>query len=125
MPDPVEDFFDQVAKRGHEPLFDDLEFTLRFDLQREGETDHWYVTVADGEVRVSREVRPADCVAHMDRAVFLRLITGETAAQAAWLRSEITVEGNPVPHRLFDRIYSGPAGARDPRDLVDRGRRPR
>jgi hypothetical protein len=124
MPDPIGDFFEQVVARGHEPLFEGLAFTLRFDLRHGKQTDHWYVAVEDGDVRVSRDVRPADCVAHMDRALFHRLITGRTGAQAAWLRSEITVDGTPVPHRLFDRIYPGPPGARDPRDLAGRARRP-
>ncbi len=123
MPEPIADFFQQVAVRGHEPVLEGTAFTLRFDLRHGAGTEHWYVTVDDGDVRVSREVRAAECVVHMDAALFRRLIAGATAAQAAWLRGELTVEGNPVPHRLFDRIYPGPPGARDPRDMVTRSRR--
>jgi putative sterol carrier protein len=125
MPDPTAEFFDQLGRRGHERLLETMEGTIRFDLKDDHGTDHWFVAVDEGDVRVSRESGPADCVIHTDRALFDRIVTGETQAQAAWLRHQLVAEGDPTLHRQFDRIFPGPATARHPRDFVARDRRRR
>ena len=140
MPDSVVQFFEELGKRGHEPLFEGVSGTLRFDLAsgedgtrpvefargRESapaeQIDHWFVEIRDGDIRVSRDAVPADCVVHTNRTVFRGFLTGRTNAQAAWLRGLMWAEGNIVMHRLFDRIFPGPPGAHDPRDFARRGR---
>ena len=120
MTDPTAAFFDQLARHGHEPLLEEAEGTLRFDPVDARGTDHWFVEMNRGDVRVSREARAADCIVHMDRAVLDRIVTGETQAQPAWLRRLLWVEGNLVLLRIFDRVFPGPPEAHDPRDLIRR-----
>jgi hypothetical protein len=60
------DFFDQLARRGHEPLLQRASGTLRFDLQHGTETDHWLVAIDRGDIAVSRKKVRADCVIRTD-----------------------------------------------------------
>jgi SCP-2 sterol transfer family len=121
MTDPAAAFFEQLAQRGHEPVLEEIEGTIRFDLMDAQGTDHWLVEIDKGDVRVSREPGAADCVVHVDRAVADRIVTGELQAQPAWLRRLYWVEGNLVLLRLFDRAFPGPPNAHHPRDLISRG----
>jgi len=125
MPTPTEEFFERLSRRGHEPVLEEMDATLRFDLVDAGRTEYWFVEVRKGDVRVSREDRPADCVTHMDRVGFDQMVTGHLQAQPAWLSGKLWVEGNLVLLRMFDRAFPGPPGSRDPRDIVAHDRRRR
>jgi hypothetical protein len=118
------EFFDQLGRRGHEPGLEEVDGTIRFDLREEQGIDHWFVAVKHGDVRVSREARPADCVLHSDRSTFDQIVTGKLHPLSAWFRHLYWMEGNAALVRAFNYIYPGPANARHPRDLVQkRGRR--
>jgi SCP-2 sterol transfer family len=117
------DFFEKLGRRGHEPLLEVVDATIRFDLRDEHGIDHWFVVIKNGDVQVSRDDRPADCIVHTDRAVFDQLVTGQLQSQSAWLRHLFRMDGDAGLMRLFDRILPGPPNARDPRDLVPSARR--
>lgn len=121
MTDPAVAFFERLAHRGHEPMLEEVEGTIRFDLVDAQGTDHWFVEINKGDVRVSREPLAADCIVHVDRVVADQFVTGELQAQPAWLRRMFSVEGNLVLLRLFDRAFPGPPNAHHPRDLIRRG----
>ncbi|MEU4336300.1 SCP2 sterol-binding domain-containing protein [Micromonospora lupini] len=91
--------------------------TLRLDMRGEGCTDHWYLTVADQHVRVTRSADDADLLVRADRAVFDQLATGQLHLAEALLRNELTVRGDMALLMLLRRIFPGPAGARHPRAL--------
>jgi hypothetical protein len=122
---PTAEFFEQLGRRGHEPVLEEVVGTIRFDLTDEHGTDQWYVTINNGDVRVSRESGPADCVVHVEPAVFDQFVTGQLHTMPAWLRHLFWVDGNVVIWRIFDHLFPGPAHARHPRDLVADGRRQR
>jgi hypothetical protein len=113
-------FFEQLARRGHEPMLEEVEGTIRFDLMDAQGTDYWFVEINKGDVRVSRGFRSADCIVHVDRAVADRLAAGELQAQPAWMRGLMWMEGNLLLLRFFDRAFPGPRNAHHPRDLVHR-----
>jgi putative sterol carrier protein len=124
MPDPTSEFFDQLGRRGHEPVLEEVAGTIRFDLRDEHGTNHWFVEIRNGDVRVSRETRPADCVLHTDRAVFDQMVTGQLHHMPAWLRRLFWLEGNALLFRIFGTILPGSPDARHPYDIVpDRRRR--
>jgi putative sterol carrier protein len=124
--DPTEEFFDQLARRRHEPVLEEIAGTIRFDLRDDGGLDQWLVVIKDGDVSVSREAPPApDCIVHTTRDVFNQMATGQLHPLPAWLRNLYWMEGNAVLFRLFNRVLPGPAQARHPRDLVEYGRRRR
>ncbi|WP_030335880.1 SCP2 sterol-binding domain-containing protein [Micromonospora parva] len=96
--------------------------TLRLDVRDDGSTDHWYLTIADQHVQVTRSAEDAELVvradrAVFDRAVFDRMVRGELHPGAGLLRNEVTVHGNVQLLMLLRRIFSGPDGARHPREL--------
>ncbi|WP_051723962.1 SCP2 sterol-binding domain-containing protein [Micromonospora chokoriensis] len=91
--------------------------TLRLDVRSDGCTEHWYLTIADQHVRVTRSADDAELVVRADRAVFDRMARGELHPGAGLLRNELTVQGNMQLLMLLRRIFSGPRGARHPREL--------
>ncbi|MEU8254482.1 SCP2 sterol-binding domain-containing protein [Micromonospora inaquosa] len=91
--------------------------TVRLDARDDGSTDHWYLTIADQHVQVTRSADDAELVVRADRAVFDRMARGELHPGAGLLRNELTVQGNVQLLMLLRRIFSGPHGARHPREL--------
>jgi putative sterol carrier protein len=118
MSDPTATFFGEVGRRGHERLLEGVTGTIRFDLESDHRTDHWYLAISHGDVQVLREERPADAVVRADRLLFDRVASGEASPYTAWVRNELSIEGDLVLARLFQRILPGPPGARHPRTLV-------
>ncbi|MBM0203573.1 SCP2 sterol-binding domain-containing protein [Micromonospora sp. STR1s_5] len=91
--------------------------TLRLDVRDDAGTDHWYLTIADQQVRVARSADDADLVVRADRWVFDLMVNGQLHPGAALLRNELTLQGNMQLLMLLRRIFAGPSGARHPRDL--------
>ncbi|RLP95559.1 SCP2 sterol-binding domain-containing protein [Micromonospora sp. CV4] len=91
--------------------------TLRLDAREDGHTEHWYLTVADQHVRVTKSGDDADLVVRAAPAVLDRLASGETHVATALLRNELTAQGDIQLLMLLRRIFPGPAGARHPREL--------
>ena len=108
MGDATAEFFDGLARRGHEPLLAKTTGSLRVVVAGEGRTERWLVTVDHGDVAVSHRNATADCTVRADRKVFGRVVSGEANAMAAVLRGTLEVEGNPGLLVLFQRLYPGP-----------------
>ena len=109
MSAPTEVFFDDLGQRGHEPLLEEVNGTLRFDLDHDNQTDHWLVDVTNGDVTVSNKNVKADTVIHTDKALFDRIVAGQANTMAALLRGLIFVEGNRQLVARFQRVFPGPA----------------
>ncbi|TDC37617.1 SCP2 sterol-binding domain-containing protein [Micromonospora sp. 15K316] len=92
--------------------------TLRLDVYEDGWTEHWYLTVADQHIEVSRSADDADLVVRAHRSVFDRLAAGEVRASAAMLRNDLTVQGDMRLFVVFRRVFPGPPGARHPREAA-------
>lgn len=123
MADVTEEFFDQLGRRGHERLTATTTGTIRFDLAHEEGVDRWLVTITNGEVEVSREERDADTIIRTGTAFFERMLRGEAKPLPAWLRNDITSEGEFRFIVLLERLFAEPPGSRHPRAL--RSRAPR
>ena len=68
MADATAEFFDELGRRGHEPL---LEKAACASTSCDGQkTDRWLVSIDKGDVAVSRRNAPADCVVAADKALF-------------------------------------------------------
>jgi putative sterol carrier protein len=114
MTDATTEFFEQLAERGHEPLLEKVTGTLRFDLGSRRKTDRWLVATVKGDVTVSHDDAPADCVVEMDKALFDGIASGRQNALASLLRGAVGVEGDLELLMLFDRLFPGPPDARGP-----------
>lgn len=115
MSDATSEFFDQLGRRGHERLLKKTAGTIRFDLEHDHGIDHWLVVIRKGVVSVSRENRDADTVIRTDSAFFDRMARGEVKPLPAWLRNDITSEGQFQFIVLLERLFAPPPRARHPR----------
>ncbi|MBM0237153.1 hypothetical protein JNW88_08310 [Micromonospora sp. ATA32] len=59
MADVTQDFFRSLAQRGRDGRLTAIhEGSVRFDINRDGQTDHWLVSIAEGGI-TSRSRRRA------------------------------------------------------------------
>ncbi|MFC3502616.1 SCP2 sterol-binding domain-containing protein [Micromonospora krabiensis] len=123
MSDTTTTFFDELGRNGHQRLLPRTSGTIRFDLAHEGGTDHWLVTIENGDIRVSRDRGEADAVICTNRAFFERMARGEAKPLSAWLRNDITSEGQFRYVIMLERLFPPPPGARHPRSLAPHGGR--
>jgi putative sterol carrier protein len=67
-------------------------------------------------VSVSHKNAAADCIVRTESTVFEAILSGDANGMAAFLRGELTIEGNPELLVLIQRVFPAPA--------VRRARRP-
>ena len=108
MPDATAAFFEDLSKRGTEPLLGKIKATYRFDIADDGRTDHWLVGIDNGAVDVSRSAGDADCIIRADKAAFDKVASGRTNAMASFLRGAITVEGDARLIVRVQRLFPAP-----------------
>ncbi|WP_446220357.1 SCP2 sterol-binding domain-containing protein [Micromonospora sp. IBHARD004] len=118
MSDPIGAFFDRLAGGGYERLLRKTRGTVRFELTGDDGVDIWHLTIADGRVAVSREPLDADALICTDRASFARITRGEAKPLAAWLRNDLTIDGQFGFVVLLERLVAAPPGARHPRAMA-------
>jgi glycogen debranching enzyme len=118
MRDRTAEFFDGLSRRGHVSSLGKIRGTVRFDLTRDQQVAHWFVTIACGDISVSREERDADCVVQADQAFFEHIAAGETKPLAGMMRNEIAVEGRLLLFLVLDRMLPGPPDAHHPRRVA-------
>jgi putative sterol carrier protein len=108
--DATKEFFEGLAKRGHEPLVGSVSGTLRFDLKDGRRVERWYLTIRKGDLAVSKKNAEADAVVHAEKADFDSIATGKLNAAAATLRGLVQPEGNLKLVIMFQRLLPGPSG---------------
>lgn len=109
--DATATFFDTLNRRGHDPLLEKVNGTIRFDLARNGGEDHVYLTVRNGDIAVSDGSDGADFVVRANRDVFNGIASGERNAMASVLRGSLAFEGDPQLFLRFQRLLPGPPQA--------------
>jgi hypothetical protein len=107
----VREFFGQLAQPGRVTTFEGESATLRFDVVDGERVDRWHVTVADGDVTVTRRNAPAAVVVRLNRPDVEAIVTGRMNAQAALLRGLLTYEGDIANLMMFQRCLPGPPGS--------------
>jgi putative sterol carrier protein len=108
MSDDVLEFFEELGRRGHEPLLAKVTGRVRFDLVDDGRTDRWLVAIDKGDITVRHEGGQADCAIRAERALFERLCRGEENAMAAVLRGALVCTGDVELLYAIQRIVPGP-----------------
>jgi putative sterol carrier protein len=109
--DPIADFFDDLNRRGHEPLLGKMTGRARFDVVDNSRTRRWLVVIDKGEVSVAQgddEGGVADCAVRADKALFDRLCRGQENAMAAVLRGAIDCSGDVELLLAIQRVFPGP-----------------
>ena len=103
----------ELAARGHEPLLAKVSGTVRAELTSGDQVEHWFVSIANGDVTVSNAPDEADCVFQIDKETFDRVASGEANAMALTLRGAMVISGNVELLALFQRLLPGPPGQRE------------
>ena len=111
-------FFDELARRGREPLLRKVTGSARFDVVAGERTERWLVTIDKGDIRVSRGNAAAGSVLRADKASFDRVVAGELNLMAAVLRGEVAVEGDPRLVVRLQRLFPRPQGGRTHRQAA-------
>ncbi|MFU8873504.1 SCP2 sterol-binding domain-containing protein [Micromonospora sp. SL4-19] len=114
MQDATTKFFEELDRRGFEPLLAKSSGTLRFDLCEEAQTRHWLLRIDHGNLRVRPEDREADAVVGTGPRLFGELITGRENAIAALLRGDMTISGDLRLVLQIERLFPGPPDAQGP-----------
>ncbi|MGO8870194.1 MAG: SCP2 sterol-binding domain-containing protein [Acidimicrobiales bacterium] len=111
-PEPAAVFFEDLASRKHDARLHHATGTVRIDLRDDAGIEHWYVTMAKGDVSISRRNAKADSVVRMDKKLFEGMVKGSVNFNAALLRGVLEVEGDIGLFVAFERLLPGPAQSR-------------
>jgi putative sterol carrier protein len=112
MADPVAEFFDALARRGHDPFMQNDGGTVRFDISRGRRVDHWLITFKHGRIEVAHRAGDADCIVIGDLALFEGILNGRTNAFAALLRGALWVSGDFELLVHIQRLFPAPPDQR-------------
>ncbi|MEH0929369.1 SCP2 sterol-binding domain-containing protein [Micromonospora sp. CPCC 205558] len=115
MVDATTRFFEDLDRRGYEPLLAKTSGTLRIDLHEGAQTRHWLLRIDRGRLNVSQEDQEADTVVGVDPVLFDDIASGREHGLAALLRGDMTVLGDPRLVVQVERIFPGSPDARGPR----------
>jgi putative sterol carrier protein len=110
--DPTARFFDELARRGHEPLLRKATGTIRFDVVDGRRTRRWILMVDDGDLAVTSGNGEASCVVRADKAIVDKLVAGRLNAVAALLRGDLQVGGDWRLLVRMQRLFPSPPLAR-------------
>jgi putative sterol carrier protein len=111
MGDATKGFFEELSRRGHEPLLERVTGTVRVELVNGKRAESWLVSIDKGELEVSQGRGRADCVIRAPRDLFDKIAAGEANATASFLRGAITMDGSWQLPVLFQRLFRAPNGA--------------
>ena len=104
----VDEYFDTLNRLGFQQALRHVGGTVRCDLVRGGQTDHWLVRIDRGHLSVSREYGPADCVIRTDEETFGRIVTGAVNPLVALMRGMTAVDGDEELILALQRMLPGP-----------------
>jgi putative sterol carrier protein len=112
---PTDALFARLAAESRQPLMGRARGTIRFEISDGPTVENHLVTVDDGTMTVNRGKGRADTVVRADKDFFDELASGRANAMAAFLRGDLTAEGDFGLMLLFDRFFPGPpAGTKRP-----------
>ena len=108
MTDATGQFLAELDRAGNESRLGRAQGTVRIELERDGQTERWFLVVRRGQVSMSRTRVPYDCTIHTSGALFDGMVSGWVNAFTALLRGEVQVDGNPELLVLLQRLFPSP-----------------
>ncbi|MBQ1071653.1 SCP2 sterol-binding domain-containing protein [Micromonospora sp. C31] len=115
MVDATTRFFEDLDRRGYDPLLAKSSGTVRLDLHEGAHTTHWLLRVDHGRLQVSREDLEADTVVGTSPALFEELAAGREHGVAALLRGDMTVSGDLRLVLQMERLFPSHPDVSGPR----------
>ena len=116
MSDGAVEFFEDLGRRGHEPLLAKVSGRARFELVDDDRVDRWLVAIDNGDVAVAHRGGDAECMIRGDKAMFDRLCRGDENAIAAVLRGALVCTGDIELLFAIQRLFPGPGRDRPTSD---------
>src|SRR6476620_5437659 len=123
MTDATAEFFDALARRGHDPMLGRFKGSVRFDVRSGNRTEHFRVAFKQGDITVTRDEEDADCVVRADRSLLNACAAGEKNIMAAFLRREVALQGDAQSQESFQRILPGRNQTEEALAMMDAKRR--
>jgi putative sterol carrier protein len=108
MTSPTTQFFEQLERRGHEPLLRKATGVIRFEIVDNGRSERWIVAIDHGDIEVSHRNVAGDCKVRATRELFEQIASGEVNATVAMLRGAIQAEGDWRLLVLAQRLFRHP-----------------
>jgi hypothetical protein len=109
--DPVTRFFAALDQPGHLAIFEGDSASVRLDVLDGKKTERWHISMAQGDVAVTRGGGPADATVRVERRHLEAMVTGRMNAEAAFLRGLFACEGSAGALMMFQRCLPGPPGS--------------
>jgi predicted lipid carrier protein YhbT len=107
----IDEFFDELGRRGYVPALAKQSGSIRFDIIRDGQVDRWLLLIQRGNIRVSKENLAADCTLRADAGLMERIVTGRQNPLSAFLRGAAAATGNPEMLVHMRRLLPAPVRA--------------
>jgi len=104
MTNPTEAFFDELGRRGYDPLVGRVSGAMRFEVTQRGKTDVRQLRIDRGHLSLSHDKGEPDCVIRAERSVFDSIIGGKANAMAALLRGALSAKGDAQMMVVFRRL---------------------
>ncbi len=111
---PISAFFDELARRGYEPLLANAVGTARFEITDGDRVERRLVTIDRGTITVSRKNTRADTTIRADRETYERAAAGRLNVMAAVMRGEVVITGDPRFLVRLQRLVPRPSGGGAP-----------
>jgi putative sterol carrier protein len=118
--DATTKFFEELGKRGTEPLVSRAKGAVRFELLDGRRKESWLVRIDRGAIAVSRDGGHADLVVRGERKLFDEIAVGKVNVVAARLRGAIHTEGDLRLAVLLQRLFPAPPRSRRGKDTTVR-----
>ena len=115
MANELEEFTAQLGYRGHVRLLAGTSGTVLVELDDDGRTERWYVTVKRGDVSLSKSlpkgVSAPACTLRTTAATFKAIRTGQLNLLAAVLRGLLDIEGRVALLVALQGLFDPSTGA--------------
>lgn len=112
--DRVAGFFDELARRGDEPLLRKVSGRVRFDLADGPGAESRLLVIDEGKLTLASDASEADCTVRGDLSVFKELVAGRMNFMAAVLRGAMACDGDLELMWAVQRIFPAPPRGWDP-----------
>ena len=105
MSDPIEIFFDGLARRGYEPILGHTVSDIQWEILDGEASDHWWVGIDRGKVKVRHGEAPARCLVRQERQTLVDTILGRNNPMSTLLRGQSGFSGEGEALVVFQRLF--------------------
>jgi hypothetical protein len=112
MSDGTQAFFDELAKRGHDPRLKRATGVVRLEVGKGARARVWHVEMKKGDIVVAPGKGAADTTIRADEQTIEDIVSGRINPVTALLRGQIELDGDSRLLVLFRRLLPGPARKR-------------